>query len=106
MQRHEKGISAEKLILLAGSDWENFSFGRDGLFYLDGWRRGFTPAEIRKQFFDVQLVRNLQSQIEMHKKDAEQAITDAQDAERLAGWYRSQLLLESRFGMVLASIAG
>jgi hypothetical protein len=40
------------------------------------------------------------------KKEREAAIEDAQEAERLAGWYRGQLVLESRFGMVLASIAG
>lgn len=106
MQKQEKGITSEKLITLAGDDWANFSFGRDGLFYLDGWRRGFTPHEIRAQFYQVQMVRSLTHQAALAKKDAEKAIRAQHEAEKLAAWYRSQLVLESRMGMALARITG
>lgn len=32
---------------LLGPDWDGFTFGRDGLLYADGWRRGFSAGEIR-----------------------------------------------------------
>lgn len=32
---------------LLGADWDGFTFGRDGLLYADGWRRGFSAGEIR-----------------------------------------------------------
>ncbi len=98
------GISEEKLITLAGPDWGNFCFGRDGLFYLDGWRRGFTPHEIRAQFFQVQKVRLLEQVAQQARKELEQAIQDAQEAERMVGWYRKQLVLESRLGAMFERI--
>ncbi|MBZ0105519.1 MAG: hypothetical protein K8H84_07790 [Sulfuricella denitrificans] len=106
MAKTVKGIPPEKLITLAGPDWVNFSFGRDGLFYIEGWRRGFTPGEIRAQFYQVQLVRALTHQAATAKADTEKAIQSQQEAEKRAAWYRSQLVLESRMGMALARITG
>jgi hypothetical protein len=106
MRSSVPGISSEKLTHLAGIGWENFSFGRDGLFYMDGWRRGFTPSEIRAQFFQVQQIGCLKAAVQQARKEMEIAIQDAQEADRRAGWYRSQLVLESRMGLSLARIAG
>lgn len=101
-----RGIPAEKLTTMAGNGWQDFSFGRDGLFYLPGWRRGFAPDEIRAQFFQVQMVSHYKQQDAAMRRELESSIQDAQEAERLAGWYRQQLVLESRMGMALARIAG
>lgn len=106
MAKHVSGISSEKLVSLAGPDWENFTFGRDGLFYIDGWRRGFSPAEIRSYFFSAQQIGHLRNKDAELRRELEAAIQDAQEAERLAGWYRQQLVLESRMGLALSRIAG
>lgn len=101
-----RGIPAEKLITLAGDGWQDFAFGRDGLFYLPGWRKGFEPAEIRAQFFQVQQVRLLTHQAAQARADLERAVQDTHEAERKAAWYRQQLVLEARMGLSLARIAG
>lgn len=101
-----RGISAEKLALLAGDGWQDFCFGRDGLFYLPGWRRGFEPAEIKAMFFQVQQVRALENKSVLAVRDAEMAIAAQHEAEKRAAWYRGQLVLESRMGMALARITG
>jgi hypothetical protein len=31
---------------LLGDAWRGWRFGRDGLLYAPGWRRGFSPAEV------------------------------------------------------------
>lgn len=100
------GISPEKLALMVGDGWQDFSFGKDGLFYLPGWRRGFEPSEIRSQFFQVQMVSHYKRQDAALRRELESSIQDTQEAERLAGWYRQQLVLESRMGLALARIAG
>lgn len=93
------------LAALAGDDWAEFSFSRDGLFYHPFWTKGFTPWELKGMFFEIQDVwatkrdlRNLQREFSdlRQKYDALQV---------KAMFYRRQVSLESRFGLMLSRIA-
>lgn len=43
------------LSAVGGKDWEHFYFGRDGRFYMPGWKYGWEPGELRALFFTKQL---------------------------------------------------
>lgn len=46
------------LSALGGKHWEHFRFGRDGMFYMPGWKYGWTPGELCALFFRVQSVKH------------------------------------------------
>lgn len=100
------GISGAELAETVGKEWADYRFGRDGLFYLPDWRRGFEAGELRALFWQVQQVRSLERQARQATKDAEALQIALYEAERQASWYRGQLVLESRLGLTLARIAG
>jgi hypothetical protein len=88
-------------------EWEAYGarFGRDGLLYLAEWRRGFTVHELRALFFDCQRVRTLERELRQAVTELEAARLSESQNEARAAWYRRQLVLESRFGAMLARIA-
>jgi hypothetical protein len=69
------------------------------------WRRGFTPHELGAMFFTCQQVRSLEHEKRQLVTDLERADRERSHAERQAAFYRSQLSLESRLGLMLARIA-
>ncbi|HJV24554.1 MAG TPA: hypothetical protein VJ673_02660 [Aromatoleum sp.] len=89
---------------LLGSEWEGFRLSVDGLHH-PYWRRPFECGELKAMFWRSQQVTALELDLTRAKQDAERA-TAAQDAaEERAAWYRQQLRLESRMGMMLASFS-
>jgi hypothetical protein len=85
-----------------GEDWENFRIA-GGLFYHPSWRRGFTAGELRAMFYQVQVANELTRQTKQLKADAERQQIALDAAEQRAGYYRQQLILESRYGLMLTS---
>lgn len=85
---------------LLGKDWEGFYF-KDALFYVPEWRRGFTPHEIRAFFWKCQLVSSLEREIKILKQEVEKQNNEIENLENKANFYRQQVILESRFGMML-----
>jgi hypothetical protein len=85
---------------LLGRDWDGHVF-RDNLLFIPEWRRGLTPGEIRSLFWQVQLVSSLKREIELLKEELERRNNEFDSLEVKADFYRRQLVLESRFGMIL-----
>jgi hypothetical protein len=98
------GGSVEKTL---PAEWQSCGarFGRDGLLYLDGWRRGFTVHELRALFFDCQRARALERELRQAVTELERAQLKESLAIERAAWYRRQLVLESRLGAMLARLA-
>ena len=65
------------------------------------WRNGLTPHEIRALFWQVQQIWSLKREIELLKQELERRNEDINTLEVKADFYRRQLVLESRFGMIL-----
>lgn len=86
------------------SDWRDH-YINNGRLFIPGYRGpGFTPGDLRAQFWHVQ-------QIAMYRHDAERAAAEVEraraaedSAEARAEYYRRQLILESRMGMMLATV--
>ena len=85
---------------LLGQSWEGFNF-QDGLLLVPEWRRGLAPTEIRALFWQVQQVGGLQREIRQLKKKLERRSAEIDALEVKADFYRRQVALESRFGMML-----
>jgi hypothetical protein len=87
-------------------EWADFGacWGNDGLLYLAEWRRGFTVHELRALFFECQAARSLAQEVKNLTSTVEALSDQLDQAESRAGWYRSQLCLESRAGAMLARI--
>ncbi|GJL73515.1 MAG: hypothetical protein NMNS01_27140 [Nitrosomonas sp.] len=85
---------------LLGKDWEGFYF-KDALFYVPEWRRGFTPHEIRSLFWKCQQIISLESELRRLRQEIEKRDDEINALEIKADFYRRQVVLESRFGMIL-----
>lgn len=98
---------------LLGSTWSGYRLapGRhdsaipyQGEFQHDCWRRAFTAGELRALFWQCQRVSGLERETARLAAETEAAERARQEAEKCAAWYRRQLILESRFGAMLARI--
>jgi hypothetical protein len=85
---------------LLGKDWDGHVF-RDNLLFIPEWRRGLTAGEIRSLFWQAQLVSSLKREIKLLKEELERRNNEIDTLEVKADFYRRQLVLESRFGMIL-----
>lgn len=83
-----------------GKDWADHYF-RNSLLYIPEWRRGLTPHEIRALFWRGQQVSSLENEIELLKRELERRNIELDLLEIKANFYRRQLVLESKFGMIL-----
>jgi len=85
---------------LLGKEWEGYYF-KDELFYVPEWRRGFTPHEIRSLFWKCQQIRNLNNEINLLKQELERRNEEYNLLEIKSDFYKRQVILESRFGLML-----
>lgn len=86
---------------LLGSEWDGFSLAADGLQH-PYWRRPFSCGDLKAMFYRSQQVAILERELARAKAEAEQRAAEAEAARERADWYRHQLTLESRFGLMLA----
>ncbi len=85
---------------LLGAKWKGYRF-LDDLIYVPEWRNGFAPDEIRALFWNTQQVASLKNEITLLKQVLERRKDDIDNLEVKADFYRRQLILESKFGMIL-----
>lgn len=85
---------------LLGKDWDGHIF-RNNLLFIPEWRRGLTPGEIRALFWQVQQIWSLKREIDLLKQEMEKLSEENSILEARAAFYKRQLVLESRFGMIL-----
>lgn len=85
---------------LLGTDWDGHYF-RNNQLYIPEWRRGLTPQEIRALFWQVQQISSLKREIGLLKKEIEKCAEEINTLEIKADFYKNQLVLESKFGMIL-----
>ncbi|MDO9311166.1 MAG: hypothetical protein Q7T85_05670 [Nitrosomonas sp.] len=85
---------------LLGDEWKGYRF-KGNLFYVPEWKNGFSPHEIRALFWKCQQVWSLEREIELLKRELERRNEEFDNLEVKTAFYRRQLVLESRFGMIL-----
>ena len=85
---------------LLGNEWKGYRFNGN-LFYVPEWRNGFAPHEIRALFWKCQQINSLQQEIDLLKQELERRNEEFNNLEVKADFYRRQLVLESRFGLIL-----
>ena len=85
---------------LLGDEWKGYRF-KGNLFYVPEWKNGFPPHEIRASFWKCQQVWSLEREIELLKRELERRNKEFDSLEVKTAFYRRQLVLESKFGMIL-----
>jgi hypothetical protein len=85
---------------LLGDEWKGYRFVGN-LFYVPEWRNGFAPHEIRAVFWNTQQITCLKNEIALLKQELERRNGQIDSLETKADFYRRQLVLESKFGMIL-----
>lgn len=85
---------------LLGKDWEGFYF-EGGLLFVPEWRNGFTAHEIRSLFWRTQQITSLNREIRLLKSELKRRNDEFEALESKTNFYRKQLVLESRFGLIL-----
>lgn len=91
---------------LLGPDWAGFRYGKDGKLYIEGWRGGFDPHQIRAMFFGVQLVRHHEATIRQLERRIDGLEKDVFDTTEACLKYRRLVMKEARFGLMLERIVG
>ncbi|MBP6058253.1 MAG: hypothetical protein KA524_07565 [Nitrosomonas sp.] len=85
---------------LLGDQWKGYRF-MGNLIFVPEWRNGFTPDEIRAFFWNAQQISSLKNEIAVLKQELERRNNDIDLLEVKADFYRRQLILESKFGLIL-----
>lgn len=83
-----------------GDEWKGYRF-TNGLIFVPEWRNGFAPHEIRAFFWKCQLVSILQTEVRLLKAELDRRNNEIDALEIKADFYKRQVVLESRFGMIL-----
>jgi hypothetical protein len=83
-------------------DWRGWTLSRDGKLYYEAWRRGFEPGELAALPYTWALVRTFEREKKTLQAELARRISESEQAEKLAAFYRRQVLLEARLGLMLA----
>lgn len=90
---------------ILGREWADIYIGADGLLYLPGWRRGFEAGDLKAIFYDVQELYRLKHEVARLRRELDRLQDALDQAEKSVWWYRRQVLLESKLGMMLWRVA-
>lgn len=88
---------------LLGSAWDGFSLSASGL-QIPGWRGPIPGADLRALFWTSQHARILARDLDRARAELAASRAELEHAEARARWYRSQLVMESRAGLMLSRI--
>lgn len=88
---------------ILGKEWEGHFF-RDNLLYIPEWKRGLSPYEIRSLFWECQLNRCLKSENKFLKQEIERRNEEIDKLQVKAAFYKKQLVLESKFGLIIEKL--
>ncbi|MBK7491475.1 MAG: hypothetical protein IPI17_05210 [Nitrosomonas sp.] len=83
-----------------GDEWKGYRF-TNGLIFVPEWRNGFAPHEIRAFFWKCQLVSSLQTEVRLLNAELDRRNNEIDALEIKSDFYKRQLILESKFGMIL-----
>lgn len=89
---------------LLGSEWEGFRLTAAGLHH-PYWRRPFDHGDFKSMFYRSQQVTILEHELQRARADLDRAESAQEAADARANFYRQQLRLESRMGMMLAAFS-
>ena len=89
---------------LIGSEWDGFHLSAAGLHH-PAWRRPFECGDLKAMFWRSQQVALLERDLAQARRDLERAQAAQEAAEARADYYRRQLRLESRMGMMLSAFS-
>lgn len=81
---------------IAGPSWAGWRFHNELLFAPE-WRQGLHPGEIRA----IPYLCAIEADSRRKDRQLEDLRGQLAATARLAGWYRRQLVLESKFGLML-----
>jgi hypothetical protein len=90
---------------ILGREWDEVFIGADGLLYLPGWRRGFDAGDLKAIFYDNQERFRLKHEAAQLRRELERLQAALDQAEKSVWWYRRQVVLESKLGMMLGRVA-
>lgn len=90
---------------IAGDAWRDWTIGADGLLYHPTWRRGFTGHELAALWFECQALAGLRHQVAQLTRDLADQGNQVDELQKENWWYRRQLSLEAKLGMMLERIA-
>lgn len=93
-----------RLDLIYGHAWRDITISEAGI-HIPGFRRPFTPGELRESFWRLQELVLLRHNAEQLKRDLESAQKDLEAAEQRTAYYRGLVTMEARLGLALANIA-
>ena len=82
--------------------WRGWTLSCDGKLYFEAWKRGFEPGELAALPYTWALMRTFERTEKTLRAELERRISECERAEKMAAWYRRQVLLEARFGLMLA----
>lgn len=92
-----------ELSFLFGEDFREFRI-QGGEFHLPGFKHGIRPAELRTWWIKVQEAMNQRYAAEQARRDLQRAEERIEALERDLAFYRRQVRLEGRLGMMLAGL--
>lgn len=85
-------------------EWDGFIFTATGELQHPYWRRAFSAGDLKAMFYHAQQVTILEHENARLRAEIERAQAEQDAAQARAAWYRSQLVLESTHGAMLARI--
>ena len=88
---------------LLGKQWSGV-WTNGNLLFLPGWKRGFEPGELHSIFYQQQLDRCFKYDAERLKRELERRESELDALEQRCQFYRQQLSLEGRLGLMLANL--
>lgn len=88
---------------ILGPDWRDVRIGAGGLS-LPGWRRPFSAPEVKSTFFRLQQLALFEHDNARLRRERGEAWKALQAAEEAREYYRQQLRLESRLGLMLQAV--
>lgn len=90
---------------LINSDWDGHIID-GGRLFVPGYRgAGYTPGDLRAQFWFVQEINMARHDRDLLKAEVSTLHEQLERANERAEYYRQQLRLESRMGMMLSAFS-
>jgi hypothetical protein len=97
-------LATGQLAPVLGQEWNDIRLTPHGI-HLPGWRRPFSSQELHSLFVMLSGKRIVENQLQLTKKWLQETQAAAEEWERRALFYRQQLILESKMGLMLARVA-
>ena len=98
--RNERNLGA-----IIGGDWEGWTW-HEGKIYAPGWREGLSPDELRALPFLHSVVEEYRRANWNYEAEMAQMRNKVETATKNEAYFRNQLQIAKKLGIVLQRIAG